>query len=245
MAVVSSLTKERMIQIENSCIVSGAVLLDGHLQLTRKDGGTIDAGPINAAPAPSIYTGTMLPWPGTELTIPTGFLICRGGVYNTADFPQLFALIGYRYSSWSSGSTFAVPNMVDTVPIAPSSDSALGTSVGSNTAQLANNNMPLHNHTINHAHADGTAQSAGAHVHALDMTSTGNAGNYVPRGGTSGNITNTNNAAVNSSGAHTHSVTIPTFSGSSGMAGGGSGGSSANPFSIMQKSVYINWMIKT
>jgi len=46
MATVSGLTKERMIEIENRCIVGGAVDLAGRLILKQRDGVEIDAGSV-------------------------------------------------------------------------------------------------------------------------------------------------------------------------------------------------------
>lgn len=46
MAIVTGLTKERMLEIEAASIVDGTVDVDGHLILTRHDGTTIDAGYI-------------------------------------------------------------------------------------------------------------------------------------------------------------------------------------------------------
>ena len=46
MATVTGFTADRMRVIENTCIVAGAIDLSGRLQLTRRDGITIDAGSV-------------------------------------------------------------------------------------------------------------------------------------------------------------------------------------------------------
>lgn len=46
MATVTGLTAQRMLEIEASCIVSGAVDLNGDLRFTRRDGQILSAGNI-------------------------------------------------------------------------------------------------------------------------------------------------------------------------------------------------------
>lgn len=60
-------------------------------------------------------------WPGT--TIPTGYLLCNGAIYNIADYPKLFAAIGNAFGG-NGTTTFAVPNIQkgDTVVAGGSAD---------------------------------------------------------------------------------------------------------------------------
>ena len=57
MATVTGLTAARMLEIEAACITAGAVLLDGHLRLTRVDGSFVDAGYVKGAPGPAGANG--------------------------------------------------------------------------------------------------------------------------------------------------------------------------------------------
>lgn len=54
------------------------------------------------------YPGLLCPFAGPGS--PAGWLLCDGALYNVADYPVLFAVIGYSYGG--SGAQFAVPNLV-------------------------------------------------------------------------------------------------------------------------------------
>lgn len=52
------------------------------------------------------FTGIVVPFAGQ--VAPVGWLLCDGKNYNTAEYPNLFQVIGYTYGG--SGSTFKVPD---------------------------------------------------------------------------------------------------------------------------------------
>jgi len=54
-----------------------------------------------------VPTGTVF-WSAAS-TAPSGYLICNGASYNTADYPRLFGAIGYTYGG--AGGTFNVPDL--------------------------------------------------------------------------------------------------------------------------------------
>ena len=55
------------------------------------------------------FTGIVVPFAGK--VAPVGWLLCDGKNYNTAEYPNLFQVIGYTYGG--SGSTFKVPDFVN------------------------------------------------------------------------------------------------------------------------------------
>ena len=110
---------------------------------------------------------------------------------------------------------------------------------GAKTLVLATANLPSHTHAIDHNHATATsgAASATAHTHTIDhnhatATTSNHAGHQhggwfkSPFSGTGGGyvavreVDNTaGNTITTSGGAHTHTVDLPAFTGSSGSAG--------------------------
>lgn len=97
-------------------------------------------------------------------TPPAGKLLCDGTSYLVADFPHLFAVIGYTFGG--AGASFNVPNLVDRFPIG-SGTKALGTSGGSAT----HTHGMTHTHTISGQATDpNTIQRAAGAVGAFLVT---------------------------------------------------------------------------
>jgi len=103
--------------------------------------------------------------------LPLNFLLCDGSSYATADYPDLFNIIGYTYGG--SNYNFNVPNFESYIPIGANSTSVNGTptsnfvygngqSGATNTETISYSNevslltnMPTHDHTItdpSHSH---------------------------------------------------------------------------------------------
>jgi hypothetical protein len=55
--------------------------------------------------------GTIVPWSGTEDTIPVGWKVCNGSYLNITAYPRLFKCIGNTYGG-TAGSTFRLPDIV-------------------------------------------------------------------------------------------------------------------------------------
>lgn len=88
--------------------------------------------------------GTVLPFSGSVTDIPTGWLHCNGASFNTELYPELFALIGYKFGG--SGSFYHVPETRLTFLRGGNTDS--GTTGGSSTATLSGIHIPAHTHTV-------------------------------------------------------------------------------------------------
>lgn len=54
--------------------------------------------------------GTIIPWSGTEDTIPVGWKLCSGSFLNVSAYPKLYACIGNTYGG-TAGSTFRLPDI--------------------------------------------------------------------------------------------------------------------------------------
>lgn len=93
--------------------------------------------------------GMIFPFGGT--VAPAGYLACDGTSYATANYPELFAQIGYYFGG--SGGNFNVPNLVNRVAVGSSGDYAIGDVGGEKEHTLTSTEMPSHSHSdIGHTH---------------------------------------------------------------------------------------------
>lgn len=126
-----------------------------------------------------VQPGVFLPFGGT--VAPEGYLLCDGTLYPVADFPNLFAAIGYAYGG--AGASFAVPDGQNRFFLGAGSR-AIGDVGGAETSTLVQANLPnvslpvtdpghthvqnSHNHTQNsHNHTQNShnhTQNAHTHV---------------------------------------------------------------------------------
>lgn len=75
-----------------------------------------------------------------------GYLECTGAEYNLADYPELFAVIGYQFGG--SGDVFNVPYLQDLVVVGANDSYAFGSEGGEAGVNLEINQIPPHHHTI-------------------------------------------------------------------------------------------------
>ena len=181
---------------------------------------------------------------GPTSLIPNGWLICDGAAETRADLPNLSALYelsGYPYGAGNGSTTFNKPDLRARVPIASGTGFVTpGATGGAGTVTLTTANMPAHSHTVNshshtmshthsidHNHASVNTSSAGTHNHDPEIGigwvawSPGTGSETLPAGN------NTVNVQMDDAGAHTHTVDLPNYTGTSGAASTSSTGSTA------------------
>lgn len=89
--------------------------------------------------------GTVL-WHAAD-TVPGGFLECNGDEYDIADYPVLFAAIGYFWGG--SGDTFKVPMLRNRMPVGAGLTWDFGDTGGFKRITLDIDEIPAHTHPLN------------------------------------------------------------------------------------------------
>jgi microcystin-dependent protein len=158
--------------------VAGQLTEQG-LRVTKSWPDPTDAGvlvvqgdiPTGATPDFSfVPSGAIMQFAGAAA--PTGWLLCDGTTKLTADYPTLYAAIGYTYGG--SGSSFGLPNIKGKIPVgrdaAQTEFATLGQTGGEKTHILTTAEMPSHTHVQNaHTHVQNSHNhTQDSHTHALN-----------------------------------------------------------------------------
>jgi len=89
--------------------------------------------------------------PYASSVIPEGYLLCDGATLNTADYPELFAVIGYSFGG--SGLSFLIPDLIDRSVIGSSGSFSFGATGGEIDHTLDVSEIPAHTHVDSgHSH---------------------------------------------------------------------------------------------
>lgn len=88
--------------------------------------------------------GMVFWWP--VITPPDNALMCNGGLYNAADYPDLYALIGTKFGG-STGVNFRVPSLGERF-IYGTEDDEIGEVGGEENHTLTIGEMPSHSHRL-------------------------------------------------------------------------------------------------
>jgi len=155
MVTVTGFTAARMLEIEQSAIISGHISGTGLILVTRA-GDEIDAGEVVGPTGPAGPTGGAvyevgheMTWPGLLARIPTDFVHEDGRQLLKSGYPVLYDIMGDSWNIGGEPSThFRIPDSRNKVFVGAGGDYALGTYGGSNTHTLSVNEMPQHNHTL-------------------------------------------------------------------------------------------------
>lgn len=103
---------------------------------------------------------------------PFGWLLCDGTSYSTANYPYLFASIGYTWGG--SGGSFNVPNLQGMFLRGSGTNSTYPTAIGPNVGSYQADKLLSHTHTITdsgHSHIIGSSYpSVGTGANALSTT---------------------------------------------------------------------------
>lgn len=84
---------------------------------------------------------------------PSGFLLCDGSAISRTTYSELFSVIGTTYGVGDGSTTFNIPLMEGRVVIGVSVYYTLGTTGGTESVTLTEEELPAHYHTIpTHGH---------------------------------------------------------------------------------------------
>lgn len=118
--------------------------------------------------------GLIAEWPG--VTPPNKWGWCDGSIYNPDQYPDLFAVVGFRYNTASGLAApptgmFRVPDYRGRVSIGSGQGSGLtshaqGDTGGSESVTLTAAQMPTHNHSW----AGSVTANQGGHTHAVSVS---------------------------------------------------------------------------
>ena len=115
--------------------------------------------PIGAAPAAGVPAGSLVPFAGTAVPPPGGWLLCDGAAVSRTTFAALFAAIGTTYGVGDGSTTFNLPDLRGRVAVGFGPSAAVA-AIGQNDGVAAANRRPQHRHAP-HAHTVAGGANAG------------------------------------------------------------------------------------
>lgn len=162
--------------------------------------------------------GIIMPFAGT--VAPQGCLFCDGSAVSRTTYAALFAVIGTTYGEGDRENTFNIPDLSGRVVIGVSNSHALGTTGGSETVTLTDDQLPAHTHVVpQHRHGNNIKANMPELVHSITQPeykyskatiATSSSGSYTVRSATGTyTATRSTNVAV-----ETHAAADCTVAGS-------------------------------
>lgn len=166
---------------------------------------------VHVNPTGSPLTGTIIMWP--SIVPPVGYLLCNGALVAVAEYPELFAILGYTFGG--SGDYFALPSAGDKYPAGPSEVNPVGTYLD---AEVGTHTHIEADEEGTHLH-EATTEGGGLHSHSITVAAVGNHTHPSGASGVAGDSAKhadgshycaDNGSNTGSGGAHTHSATAGT-----------------------------------
>jgi microcystin-dependent protein len=232
-------------------------------QLINRDGSISMAAPLLLVGDPTAerhaatksYVDNVVPVGVVMLfaggAVPAGrWFLCNGAVMTATSWPELFAVLGYKYGG--SASSFNLPNLAGRFPIGVQSTDTRFDTIGETGGTFE---VPVpqhlhampHTHPINHDHGQINTGSGGDHNHQGRFSS----GAGLAAGGTwyahrlsdiSGTVAS---QITGQSGSHEHTVNLPAFTGNSGAVSTANTDNTGEAgVDMVQPYIVLNYIIK-
>lgn len=197
------------------------------LELDRSSRAAVDGLRAEVAAMPDgVPVGTVISFAGG--TPPVKWLEANGAAVSRTEYAALFAVVGTLYGAGDESTTFNLPDLTNRVAVGHGSAFPHGSTGGSRDAVVvahthgmthghtASSSNETHSHSINHTHASfSTSGNDGQHGHALQARpNVGTGAARLAGGGSGADYTAT--FTGNPSSHHSHTISVPAFSGSSG-----------------------------
>lgn len=194
-----------------------------------------------------VPTGSVLAYVGT--TAPDGWTFCDGSYLVTANYPELYAVIGTTYGT--SGANFRLPDFRAKFPRGAAAVNTLagigGVSTHAHTAG-ASSALSAGAHTHSVPIPSATTSEAGSHYHTDTTSAANDAGPYAGSGNNFAALTlgsHTHTVTTNSNGTHYHAINLPDpTSESAGSHGHDTSAVATDSISNLPPYQDINYIIK-
>jgi microcystin-dependent protein len=187
---------------------------------------------------PALPPGAIVDYGGGA--VPAGYLLCDGSNQSRSTFQALFAAIGTTWGAGDGSTTFGVPDLRRRATIGSGGTAisgpanTVGSVGGAETHALSLGEVAAHTHGPGSL----TADSAGAHGHALDgftlFDAAGGNGVLVQSGVNAATPLQTTAGGAASAGTHGHSI-----SGSSASTGSGTAHNNMQPSAVVTKMIKV------
>ena len=113
-------------------------------ELNRIEDGILEA--VRTATNALLPAGTIITFAG--VTVPTGWLECRGQAVLRSDYPRLWAALGATYGNGNGITTFNLPDLQGRFPLGAATHRHLGSVGGEEAHALTVDEMPAHQHDV-------------------------------------------------------------------------------------------------
>lgn len=164
-----------------------------------------------------VPVGSIMPYAGSSVSVPEGWLLCDGTAISRTDYDALFAVIDEYWGDGDNSTTFNLPDLRGVFlrgvqgtststtwgdPNASSRSSRNSGNSGNNVGSYQGDEVEEHDHNVS-LNSDGSHSHSFSDYHYKD---TGDDNNYATGSGDDVGIRGTTTHNTASAGSHTHSV---------------------------------------